>query len=108
MIKTNLFFVNSYSIPSYSSMSNLFFFRNIYNLISAKIPYLPDQFRIMTTLFRTLRNLSVKNPELPQTKKGQDEEFILEKEQEMLNSIDSRNTVSLVLPRFVLFCSLGQ
>jgi hypothetical protein len=62
----------------------------------------------MTTLFRTLRNLSVKNPELPQTKKGQDEEFILEKEQEMLNSIDSRNTVSLVLPRFVLFCSLGQ
>jgi hypothetical protein len=62
----------------------------------------------MTTLFRTLRNLSVKNPEVPQTEKGQDEEFILEKEQEMLNSIDSRNAVSLVLPRFVLFCSLGQ
>ena len=62
----------------------------------------------MTTLFRTLRNLSVKNQEVPQTEKGPDEEFILEKEQEMLNSIDSRNTVSLVLPRFVLFCSLDH
>jgi len=55
----------------------------------------------MTTLFRTLRNLSVKNHEIPQTEKAPnvlDEEFIQEKEQEMMSSIDSRNTVSLVLP----------
>ncbi len=108
MIKTDLFFVNSNSIPSYSSMSNLFF-RNINKIISSK--YAQDLFRTMTTLFRTLRNLSVKNQEAQQTEKAPDrldEEFIQEKEHEMLNSTDSRNTVSLVLPRFVLFCLLSN
>ena len=53
----------------------------------------------MTTLFRTLRNLSVKNPDVTQVEKDEDEEFILEKERELQNSVDPRMTYSFVLPR---------
>ncbi|CAG5112813.1 Oidioi.mRNA.OKI2018_I69.chr2.g6987.t1.cds [Oikopleura dioica] len=52
----------------------------------------------MTTLFRTLRNLSVKNPDVTQVEKDEDEEFILEKERELQNSVDPRMTYSFVLP----------